>query len=181
MQDFDHFVKEKLKAKCYTRYVDDKNIFGSNKRVLRKNLEEIKKFLAKENLSLKSNYQIFKFSYLDKNNNDKGRPLDFLGFKFYKNRTTLRKRILGNLYKKVCKIFKKILNNLPISWYEATQVMSYIGYLNSTKTHGWYEKYIRPKVNFGRLKRIISHNAKKKGKINNGICKIRKHSKTSTN
>ena len=169
LQDFDHFVKEKLKAKCYTRYVDDKQIFGSNKRKLREKLEKIKEFLSKENLSLKPNYQIFRFSYIDKDGRDKGRPLDFLGFKFFKNRTTLRKRILSNILQKACRIFNKTLKGLNISWYEATQMMSYVGYLNITDTHTWYTKYIRPRVNFGGLKRIISHNAKKKGN-KNGIC-----------
>lgn len=182
LQDFDHFVKEKLKIKCYTRYVDDKAIFGSNKRKLRKTLLEIKEFLKNEHLSLKPNYQIFKFSYIDKGGTDKGRPLDMLGYKFYENRTTLRKRILHNILQKACKLYKKIINGIDISWYEATQMMSYIGYLNVTDTHRWYEKYIRQKVNFGGLKGIISHHAnKKERKINNGICKIRKHSKTCSN
>ena len=71
LQQFDHYIKEELKIKCYVRYMDDIVIFGKNKRELHRQLEAIKAKLAELDLELKSNYQIFKFDYVDKN----GKPM----------------------------------------------------------------------------------------------------------
>ena len=49
---------------------------------LRKALISIKELLFSEGFKLKRNYQIFKFSYLSKDGKEKGRPLDFLGYKY---------------------------------------------------------------------------------------------------
>lgn len=155
--EYDHAIKEKLKVKFYARYVDDQVMFSSNKRFLRKVLTSIKELLFSEGLKLKRNYQIFKFSYSSKDGKEKGRPLDFLGYKFYWNRITLRKRILARIYRKATKIYKKV----TISHYEARQFLSYIGWRNRTKIYLWYKKYITPKVKISTLKKVVSIHDKK--------------------
>ncbi len=47
LNELDRFVKHKLKAKCYIRYVDDFIILDSNKDKLNKSKEEINQFLIK--------------------------------------------------------------------------------------------------------------------------------------
>ena len=155
--EYDHAIKEKLKVKFYARYVDDQMMFSSNKRFLRKVLTSIKELLFNEGLKLKRNYQIFKFSYSSKDGKEKGRPLDFLGYKFYYNRITLRKRILVRIYRKATKIYKKV----TIGHYEARQFLSYIGWRNRTKIYLWYKKYITPKVKISTLKKVVSIHDKK--------------------
>lgn len=153
LSDYDHAIKEKLKVKFYARYVDDQIMFSSNKRFLHRVLKALKELLLKECLALKGNYQIFKFSYLAKNDTtSKGRPLDFLGYKFYSNRTTLRKRIVARILRKAIKLSKKAL----ITHYEARQFLSYIGWRNRTKIYTWYQKYISPKIKISTLKNVIS-------------------------
>lgn len=73
LEEYDHFVKEKLKVPHYVRYVDDTVYLHRNKRQLRKALVAIREYLPQFNLSLKDNYQIWKVD---------SRPIDFVGFTF---------------------------------------------------------------------------------------------------
>lgn len=54
LQDLDHYIKEKLHAKYYVRYMDDMVIFGSNKKKLHKIQDAIACYLS-ENLDLSLN------------------------------------------------------------------------------------------------------------------------------
>ena len=82
LQDLDHFIKEHLKVKYYVRYMDDMVLFSNNKKELRKIKIEIDNFLSKEKLTIKENWHLFK---------TESRPLDFLGYRFYRGYTTLRR------------------------------------------------------------------------------------------
>lgn len=83
LEGFDHFVKEVQKIKYYVRYVDDMVLIDTNKRKLRKAIMEIEKYLNGIGLKLKPNYQVWKVH---------SRPIDFVGFRFYKDKTLLRKK-----------------------------------------------------------------------------------------
>lgn len=69
LEEYDHFVKEKLKVPYYIRYMDDMLLFHRNKKELRKAKIKIELYLKKENLQLKENWQLFKTD---------SRPVDFL-------------------------------------------------------------------------------------------------------
>lgn len=149
LQDFDHFVKEELGVNKYIRYVDDLVIYDSNKKRLHEIRRLISNYLDHElGLSLKDNWQIFRFSYA----NDRGRDLDFMGFRFYRNKTTLRKAILLRATRKASKMGKK----MRLTVYDARQMLSYLGWIKVTNTYNAYETYIKPFVNFGNLKKILS-------------------------
>ena len=62
--------------------MDDMLLFHRNKKELRKVKDEIEIYLHKENLKLKENWQLFK---------TESRPIDFLGYRFYRGYTTLRR------------------------------------------------------------------------------------------
>ena len=53
---------------------------------------------------MKDNWQVFKIEYVDKHGKTHGRALDFMGFKFYRNRTTLRHNIMLRASKKARRI-----------------------------------------------------------------------------
>lgn len=59
LNDFDHFVKEKLKIKYYIRYQDDGLIFHESKEYLKYCLNEIIKFLKSEKLEFNSKTRIY--------------------------------------------------------------------------------------------------------------------------
>lgn len=151
LQDLDHFIKEQLRAKCYVRYMDDIVIFGSSKRKLHKDIESIKNFLAAYKLQLKGNYKVFKFDYINKEGKHTGSPLDFMGFQFYRDRTILRKSIMIKAGRKA----RKISRTPHLSWYEATQMLSYNGWFKHTNTHKTFEKYIKPYVCIKLCKKMV--------------------------
>lgn len=60
LQGLDHYIKERLGAVHYMRYMDDMVIFGSNKKVLHRTRQAISDYLENElGLSLKDNWQVF--------------------------------------------------------------------------------------------------------------------------
>lgn len=157
LQGLDHYIKEQLKAVHYMRYMDDMVIFGSNKKVLHRTRQAISDYLASElGLDLKDNWQVFRFSYIDKDGKDQGRDLDFMGFRFYRNRTVLRKTIMFKAARKAKKISKKDKPTI----YDARQMLSYLGWLDCTDTYLVYKNWIKPYVNFQELKRKISRHDK---------------------
>lgn len=160
LQDLDHAIKEKLGVKIYVRYLDDMVLMGSNKKQLHRVLEEIREILKAKHLEVKKNYQVFKFHYVNKSGKNTGRFIDFMGFRFYRNRTTMRRRIMLKATRKAKRIAKK----QHFSWYEACQMVSYIGWFEHTDTRGVYLKYIKPLVNIQFCKRKISRYMKAKAK-----------------
>lgn len=153
----DHFIKEKLGAKYYMRYMDDMVIFGANKRKLHKMRNEIAQYLeVKYNLRLKENWQVFRFEYLSKRDGMvHGRDLDFMGFRFHRNRTVLRRSIYFRILRKA----RALQKNTTIKG--ASSMVSYMGYIKHTDSYMVYWSHIRPYVNIGKLKKFISKRAKK--------------------
>lgn len=161
LQGLDHYIKEQLKAKFYIRYMDDMVIFGSNKKELHKIRREIEKYLNnKLHLKMKDNWQVYLFDYVDKNGKHVGRDLDFMGFRFYRDKTILRKNIMLKAARKAKKISKKEKSTI----YDCKQILSYLGWINCTDTYNMYLKRIKPYVSFQQCKRRISTYDKRKAK-----------------
>lgn len=149
LQDFDHFVKEQLHIKHYIRYMDDMVFFGSNKRKLHTAFDRIKEYL-RQNLCLeiKDNWQLFLFD----DGNGRGRFLDFMGFRFYRNRVTLRRRMTMKAMRKANKLYKKT----SITVLDAQQMLTYKGWTLCTDTYNWLKNYILSKISFSALRKLIS-------------------------
>ena len=148
LQDLDHYIKEELHATHYIRYMDDMVIFGANKKELHKMRVKVGEYLETElGLTLKNNWQVYRFEY-----NGRYRFLDFMGFRFYRNRVTLRRSILLKALRKARRIF----NAEKVTIHAARQMLSYLGWLSHTSTYGIYEREIKPLVNYQSLKRRLS-------------------------
>ena len=100
---FMHWVNERLHLEIgkkdnfdATEYADDILFFADNKQELHKSLVHIRRYLKDElNLIIKSNYQVFPISV---NRYDKkGRALDYVGYKFFREQKLMRKIINQNL------------------------------------------------------------------------------------
>lgn len=160
LTDLDHFIKQELHAKHYVRYVDDMVIFGSSKRELHRMRRAIDRYLRERlGLEMKQNWQVFLFHYIKKNGAEVGRDLDFLGFRFFRNRTTLRKSILLKATRKARRMAKKT----RITAHDCAQMLSYLGWIDATQTYGIYKRRIKSCVNFQNLKRRVSAYSKQKG------------------
>ena len=167
LQEFDYFVKEKLKVKHYIRYMDDMVFFGPNKRKLHEIKAEIEKYLKYNlELSIKENWQIFRFH----TRKDKGRFLDFMGFKFYRNRVTIRKKITLKAMRKARRIAAK--KNPTV--HDARQMLTYIGWTKCTDTYMWLKRHILSRVDFKKLRKIISEHDRRNY---NGILQVQEQQK----
>ena len=160
LQPLDHYIKEKLGVKHYARFMDDMVLFGSNKRKLHKVKRLIDAFLLDLQLKIKDNWQLFRFDHI-KHGEHKGRVLDFIGFKIYRDRTVLRKRLMLHLTRKIKKIKKK--NKFTI--FDARQLMSYLGWIDWSDTYNVYKKYVAPTIQFKKGKKRISQYDKQHGKL----------------
>lgn len=156
LKKFDHYVKEELGADNYIRYMDDMNIFDTDKKKLHWMRQKISEYLENVlHLELKDNWQVFPLANDSKDRH--GRPLDFMGFKFYRNVTTLRKSILYRARRRSNRIAKKS----KVTWYDAVSMISYMGWITHTATYDYYVKYIKPNVVMKVLKLKVSRHSRK--------------------
>lgn len=157
LQVLDHYIKEDLQAAHYVRYMDDMVIFGSNKKKLHRMRKKIAEYLEREGLELKDNWQVFRFNYV-KDGKHRGRDLDFMGFRFFRDRTILRKSIMLKATRKARKLGKKEKPTI----YDIRQMLSYLGRIDCTDTYGMYLEHIKPFVNIQYMKRRISRYDRRK-------------------
>lgn len=145
LQDLDHFIKEKMKVKYYLRYMDDMVLFGRNKKELHKIKNAIDEFLKPEGLKLKDNWQLFEVD---------SRPLDFLGYRFYRGYTTLRRSNFLRIKRRVKKIVKRGYIRLT----DAYSMISYHGWLSHCDSFNYRNKYIKPyKITLKKCKGVVSN------------------------
>jgi retron-type reverse transcriptase len=102
LHELDYFVKHKLKAKYYIRYVDDFVILHSSKEQLKIWKQEINEFLKKE-LRLELHPEKSCISSLSKG-------IDFIGFRNFYYFKLLRKRNIKNMINKTELFKSKNLN-----------------------------------------------------------------------
>jgi hypothetical protein len=161
----DHLIKEKLHIKHYVRYMDDMVFFGPNKKSLHKAVDSIGDYLKSMELKLKDNWQVFRFDYFDKNGNRRGRDIDFLGFRFFRDKIILRKRIALTLKRQAAKIFK----SKKLSVRMARSFISRAGWLRHSNSFNFYNKHIKDKINFKKIKEVISNESRKYSNANCAI------------
>ena len=153
LSGLDHYIKEQLHARHYIRYMDDMVIFGGNKKELHRIRNEIERYLNEElGLEMKGNWQVFLFHYVRKNGKETGRFLDFMGFRFYRNRTTMRRSIMLKAARKAKRIGRKGRRK---TIYDCKQMLSYLGWIDAADVYGMYRKRIKPYVNFQELRRRV--------------------------
>ena len=162
LQPLDHMIKEELHVKYYTRYMDDMVLFGPNKKQLHRARKAIDRYLREElHMKLKENWQVFRLDYI-KDGEHKGRPLDFVGFRFYRDKITLRKSIMLRLTRKA----KKIVKKGKFTIYDAHQLMAWLGWIDWTDTYNVYTKYVASTINFRKCRdRISKHDQKEALKL----------------
>lgn len=162
LKDFDHYIKERCYAPHYIRYMDDMVIFAGNKRKLWETYNNIVNYLDKLGLKLNNRSQLFRFAYI-RGGKQRGRDLDFMGFRFFRDKTIMRKSI----FLKMCRKAKKISKKEKPSIYELRQMMSYLGWIDSTNTYKTYCDFVKPYFNFQYAKRRISKYDRRLAKCGN--------------
>jgi len=149
LDDLDKYIKEELHIPYYVRYADDMLMFSPNKRDLHKKRKLIEKFIKeKENLSIKDNWKLYKVD---------SRPIDFIGFYFYRDHVTIRDNIYLRIKRRAVKISKK--GNLSVK--DARGMTSYWGYIKHTNSHKFYIKSVKPCCDINKCMEVISNEDKK--------------------
>lgn len=165
LQDMDYFVKQKLRVRCYYRYVDDFVLLDNNKHKLHKAMRAIRQWLEHEKLQLKDNWQVFKLARYGAQKR-RGRGIDFMGFVFFKDKTIPRRCIFYRACAKARAIKKKAKPN----WYVAHQLLCYLGWFQHSQTWTAFKKNIEDLVDVKGLKRIVSVRQLKINKEAKALC-----------
>lgn len=97
-------------------------------------------------------YQVFRLDYITKAGEHKGRALDFMGFRFWRDRTTLRK----SLMLRICRKAKRIGRKPRPTYYDAAAMLSYMGWIKNSSTYKMYEQRLKPYINVKQMKQIVS-------------------------
>lgn len=164
LTELDHKIKEEYGIKYYIRFMDDMVLFGSNKRKLHNIRKQIAGYLENElHLHLKDNWQVF-FMDSTRSRKKKGRFLDFLGFKFYRNHVGLRRRLALKAQRKAKRISKKQCANI----HDARQMVVYAGLVKYADCYKWFMAHIAPFVSIKKMRHKISAYDKKHGKYKLG-------------
>lgn len=158
LQELDHHIKQVLKAKYYVRYMDDMIIFGGNKKELHRMRAEISECLKAIDLKLKPNYQVCRLNK---------EPLDFMGFRFYRGYTTLRKSIMLRITRTVRRVWRRG----KATYKDASAIISYLGWIKHSDSHNLFVTRIEPYLKIQLLKRVVQ----RKETVLYGKKKIRKH------
>ena len=117
---------------------------------------KIRKMLGRRfRLKLKKNRQVCKFFYQGKRK-AMGRPLDFMGFVFYRDKTIIRKRIMLKATQTARHLHKAKEAGRSYCRHNIAAMLSYMGWFSCTDTYECFKRRIKPNVKIGKLKEIIS-------------------------
>lgn len=133
MNEFDQFVKHKLRVKNYVRYTDDFIIMAGDKEYLEGILPRIADFL-KEKLALILHPKKIIFCKLHQG-------IDFLGYLIFSHHRLLRTRTRRRMFKKLRKRIKEYnlgkINKLTLE----QSLQSYLGVLSHANTYKLSEDF----------------------------------------
>ena len=99
--------------------------------------------LNENGLTLKQNWQVYRY---DKE------PLDMMGFRFYRDRTTLRKSIMLAITRHVRKAWRA---GEKVSFHLASAVLSYLGWIKHSDSYHLFERWIKPFLDIRTIKNAI--------------------------
>lgn len=156
----DHMIKCKEKIRYYVRYMDDMIMYSRNKKALHNTVKNIMAKLKSMQLKIKKNWQVFRFDFKDKLGKRKGKALDTLGYRFFRDKIILRKRNALIISRQARRI-KKAKKITPAT---ASSFMSRIGALKHCNSRNFYKKNIKPFADIKQLKEVISNESRKHSK-----------------
>lgn len=141
--EFDRYVTDNLRQPNFLRYMDDVVVLSESKEQLHRLANIAKVYLdCSLSLKIKPNWQVFQLTD-DLCGKITGRPLDFMGFKFYHNRVTLRKSILRSIRRTILRTYKKQKTTI----YDSRRIISRLGWLKQASTYKFYKVHLSTYVN----------------------------------
>ena len=109
-------------------------------------------------LSLKDTWQVFKVN---------SRAIDFLGFRFFRNKTILRQRNALRIKRR----FRKISKKQRVNYKDACAVISYWGWLTRSDSYRFYNEKLKPLVDIKIARKVVSRHDNSRNHIKtHGVC-----------
>ena len=146
LEAVDHYIKETLKIKYYVRNVDDMVLADTNKRKLHKARKALAEYLRKEGygVEIKPDWQLWRIHT---------RPIDFLGYRFYKDKMLMRKKNFYRFTRRVQRVKKRGY----CTERGARQIAAGLGQLRNTPGgKHYYLHHIKPIIAKREITKIIS-------------------------
>lgn len=146
LEPLDNFILTLPGVQYYVRNMDDMVLMGPNKKKLHRARMEIERFLWQRlGLHLKGNWQVFPVG---------SRPIDFVGFRFYRNHTTMRRRNFLRFTRQCRRVKRLVDQNRSISFHEAAGLLARAGQLKHSDSHKIRTEYFDP-IGEKRLKNVV--------------------------
>lgn len=128
---FDHWCKEVLGIRYYSRYCDDIVIFGPDKALLHNIFYQITEYLlCNLGIEINKSHQVFP---------TRVRGVDFLGYRFFGNYTIIRKRIAKQFKRRVSDI--KSWKSSQTKKQKQSAFASYHGWFKHADAYRLWNKY----------------------------------------
>lgn len=153
LEPLDNFILSLPGVKYYVRNMDDMVLLGPNKKQMHRARREIEAFLRQWlGLRLKENWQVFPV---------KSRPIDFVGFRFYREHTTMRRRNFLRFARQCRRVKRRIDANQPIPFTVAAGLLARAGQLKHCNAHNIRVAYFDP-IGAKRLKAVVRAESKRR-------------------
>lgn len=145
LQELDHELRQKFDVSYYIRYMDNFTIFCNRKKTLHKVRKYIQKWLNKNGMELKYNWQVYP---------TKNRAVNALGYRFKHGYTLMRKNNYFHFKKQLKKYYKLKSQHKHISVKFAQGLLSRFGMLRHCDSVDIYKNLVQPKTQ-KELKNIV--------------------------
>ncbi len=153
LEPLDRYITTLDGVKYSVRYMDDIVLFGPNKKKLHRARKAIAEYLQKRlRLQMKGNWQVFPL---------KVRPLDYVGYRFYRDYTTMRRKNFLRFTRQCRKVRKKIERHQRIAYRTASGLLSRIGQLKHCDSVMARKKYVDP-IGVRILKEVVRNESKRR-------------------
>ena len=155
LEPLDHYIREKLGVRRYTRYIDNFTFFGPNKKKLHKAIRAIMEYLARMGLRLKENWQVY---------NTRKRMVDAVGYRMKRGLTLIRKRNLLRLKRQCTRASKRIEARRRVDPKQARGILSRAGQLKHCAGKKQYEKHVLP------IRQVLKNAVREADKRRRNLC-----------
>lgn len=174
LEILDHYILTLPGVKYMDRYMDNITLRGPNKKLLHKARKKIEAFMWERlGLRMKENWQIFRTTFtpavakrhnlLDERKRKlrKPRMVSAVGYRFCRTHIVLRKRNFLRFTRQCRRVSKRLNAQKPISFKQASGLLSRIGQLRHCDSHNIRVKYVDP-IGVKNLKEVVRYESKRR-------------------
>ena len=171
LQPLDQLIRQSGLAKHYKRYMDNLDVFGSNKRNLKKLKVLVENWLLEHELELKDDWQVFptvgkteRVPLAAPRNGcerPKGRMPNAVGYRFGRGFTLPRKHNLLRLKRAIARYRRRRRAGKKIMVGAAASIISRLGQIKHCNNYQLYRLLFKGERLMRELKRIIRKNSRK--------------------